>query len=521
MKTLPNQIAEWCVSQNLLSEELCPQVIEQLASAEALTSSLFEQTRYLHGLTRTFKPLTERASLILCVFNQGIDCKSLSPAQRKLLLQSQTDDLNAFQKLVLRKALGLVRRIPRIKTIPRASDTSNQIRYHIALRTAICAGIASNLVRHSPQDKVGVSVVDEPTHISIVLPTSETKTSLRRLLSQYLRLWNQFAPRPIRVAFVASNIEQLPKPVMDSTVNQTARSILRYHTEHILSLQYGLLCLDDIEYIHEMRVAVRRLRCTLRVFRKAFTVSLDGFKSALDLIGQTLGKTRDKDVFNSFLSTLTRMQTALPASSLQAFLTWGIKTRRRDQNALRKPSLLNCFQQIRCLWYPVLTAQTLALQQIQTTQWGSRLTRDTTPGILGRRLQRVLRFDRPLKDYSSDQLHRLRIACKRLRYTSEFLSCFYKSGLREIIEPMNLMQDLLGEARDLEEHIQRLQDLLDESQDESLEKTHTDAVSYLQRTLSERREEVLEKAAQTWNRIRRSDSVRAIKRLIAQTKSDK
>ena len=77
-----------------------------------------------------------------------------------------------------------------------------------------------------------------------------------------------------------------------------------------------MLDLDDIERVHDMRVATRRLRAALEVFepcfpRKRYREALKRVKALAD----ALGERRDRDVAIEFLAGLPRRRRRRPTAA--------------------------------------------------------------------------------------------------------------------------------------------------------------------------------------------------------------
>ena len=73
--------------------------------------------------------------------------------------------------------------------------------------------------------------------------------------------------------------------------------IVRVRTEELFGHAEGVLDTDDIERVHDMRVATRRLRAVLEIFAPCFPKA--EFKSALrdvKALADALGERRDPDV---------------------------------------------------------------------------------------------------------------------------------------------------------------------------------------------------------------------------------
>lgn len=77
---------------------------------------------------------------------------------------------------------------------------------------------------------------------------------------------------------------------------------------------------------------------------------------------------------------------------------------------------------------------------------------DSAPIILSSKLRKVMRLiDKYFKNDSSENLHDLRIAVRRFRYSMElFYDCFNHKRLFFVYEKSKILQDLLGECRDLD-----------------------------------------------------------------------
>jgi CHAD domain-containing protein len=82
-------------------------------------------------------------------------------------------------------------------------------------------------------------------------------------------------------------------------------------TDELFSFAHGVLDTSDIERVHDMRVASRRLRAALEIFAPCFPK--DAHKDALNEVkglADALGERRDRDVQ---IEELERIASALPA----------------------------------------------------------------------------------------------------------------------------------------------------------------------------------------------------------------
>ncbi len=77
---------------------------------------------------------------------------------------------------------------------------------------------------------------------------------------------------------------------------------------------------------------------------------------------------------------------------------------------------------------------------------------DAAPIILGKKLNDVINLiNLYLENDSTENLHELRIAIRRFRYTMElFFNCYRSKKIKNAYKYAKLLQDLLGEGRDLD-----------------------------------------------------------------------
>jgi CHAD domain-containing protein len=86
------------------------------------------------------------------------------------------------------------------------------------------------------------------------------------------------------------------------TFHAVAQESIRAYLDEIVKHWEGVRGGQDIEAVHDMRVATRRLRASLSVFQPAFPAKLfDKFEKKISYLTDALGDARDTDVFLEFL----------------------------------------------------------------------------------------------------------------------------------------------------------------------------------------------------------------------------
>jgi CHAD domain-containing protein len=110
-----------------------------------------------------------------------------------------------------------------------------------------------------------------------------------------------------------------PAPTASSSAGEVVLAYLRAHAETLTTLDPRVR-LDEHDAVHQMRVAARRLRSTLRSFRHVLSPEdTRGLAADLHWIGGVLGAARDGEVLADYLSAgLRRTPVELRLGPVQA-----------------------------------------------------------------------------------------------------------------------------------------------------------------------------------------------------------
>jgi CHAD domain-containing protein len=199
----------------------------------------------------------------------------------------------------------------------------------------------------------------------------------------------------------------------------------------------------DTEFLHDLRVAVRRTRSALKLAGEALPASLTArFRAEFKWLGDLTTPTRDLDVYLlNYDEKADALVSATPAE-LEPFHAHLARRRVIEQRSLTRGLRSARFSRLTCEWRAALTGLTVP-------RTGERAA-DLATMRLRRAHRRVLRQGGAISaDSPAEQLHDLRKRCKELRYLLEiFASLFDPQAYQRALKDLKGLQDCLGEFQD-------------------------------------------------------------------------
>jgi len=190
---------------------------------------------------------------------------------------------------------------------------------------------------------------------------------------------------------------------------------------------------------HQSRVALRRLRSVLSLFKEIAGPEAASVSAELKALAGALGPARDWDVFLE--GRLAEAVAAFPGDERLALL-------RADAEAARE----RAYARLRAaLGAPSFRLLGLSLAALARAPRDSpEPAREFAERALNRRLRRVLRHGEDLAGLPPPALHALRLDAKRLRYAAEtFAPLFGERKVRRFLRALAGLQDALGHLNDM------------------------------------------------------------------------
>jgi inorganic triphosphatase YgiF len=237
----------------------------------------------------------------------------------------------------------------------------------------------------------------------------------------------------------------------DQAADAALRQVVAHGVELLLANTHGLAEHEDPEFVHQARVALRRMRSTVRLWRKhsRFPAPL---VAELQWIGRELGAARDADVF--VIETLPQLADGLAPGLDDAMRKLAGTAQARRETSRRQARA-------------ALASGRFARLALDLLVWAHDAPDETTRRLrklamrqLGRALERLVDAARFFIALSPERRHRVRILAKRLRYALDlFAVALPAQPTAAYVERLSHLQDLLGELNDAAVARETLRDL--------------------------------------------------------------
>jgi CHAD domain-containing protein len=289
----------------------------------------------------------------------------------------------------------------------------------------------------------------------------------------------------------------------------------------------GVRSAEDIEHIHRMRVASRRLRAALPLFESCFPPrNFRMWMQELQKITRALGDARDTDVQIAFLVQLKKKRAqkkdgifpaggrpAVPQDDAETFLLMQLQKKRRKLQSAVLSALENLEkgdtpEDIRA-----------GCTDLVTRGRDARTHRDwmgippVAAARISRRLDALREYERWVHDPDAvAEHHAMRIAAKKLRYTMEIYAPVFRRNLKKPLSRVKKIQEILGDLHDCDVWIDTVMKMLLDERSSSrtgLNPPHlqTSRVTSYRHFLSERekeRKQIYRRFVRYWESVGRA-----------------
>ncbi len=211
----------------------------------------------------------------------------------------------------------------------------------------------------------------------------------------------------------------------------------------------------DAEALHQMRIAVRRLRAAISLFSDVVSDDrVDAIKTELRWFARELGPARDLDAFLiEVLTPLKKQHKSEPGlvSISKMFARQRLQGYRRAQDAVHSAR----FRALVLDTAEWVEAGPWSLSQDPLMRIRREMPIETYAAEqLSRRRKKIRRRGAKIGQLSPEQLHTLRIQVKKARYAAEFFSSVYggkrlAKRRKKVVSCLRQLQNCLGGLNDI------------------------------------------------------------------------
>lgn len=248
------------------------------------------------------------------------------------------------------------------------------------------------------------------------------------------------------------------------SVTQAFKSILIHNLDLQSQWEVAARSWEDIEGVHQMRVAFRRMRSALGLFRSAVPhTETDQWSEEMRGLAAQLGPARDLDVFiDEGLGAIEGKLTLPGGDKLMALAEHRREAAYQTVQAMLDGDRYGNFRGEFRQWTEDQAWLASLSDKRRKAVHGNVVS--FARKVLDKCERRVLSAGSHVDQDSAQEMHELRIKCKKLRYAADFFSPLFR-GVDDFIGHMKGLQDLLGVMNDVAVMPSLLHELLTDHQD--------------------------------------------------------
>lgn len=216
----------------------------------------------------------------------------------------------------------------------------------------------------------------------------------------------------------------------------------------------------DSEFLHDFRVAIRRTRSGLSLIKNVLPLEITNhFKTKFSHLGSITGPTRDLDVYLLYENNYKSRLPPTLQGSLHTFFMDLATRRAEEQKKLARAMKSSRYSQTTDEWEQYLEGNDETPAENADTP-----VIDIARKTIFRRYKKIMKDGMAISELTPDEnLHRLRIQGKKLRYSLEFFaSLFPKAKITRAIKQLKRLQNNLGDFNDLSVQQEMLHHYLNE-----------------------------------------------------------
>ncbi len=301
-------------------------------------------------------------------------------------------------------------------------------------------------------------------------------------------------------------------------VQRALQRLLRFQLQVMLQNEAGLRGDWDVEFLHDFRVAIRRTRSLTSLFKKVLpSQRMQQARADFTFLSEKTNPLRDLDVQLLHSHAYHKLLPPSLHAGLEVLFKAVARERQKEFNAFIRVLDGVAFRRIKKNWLAFIRQEGQALAHPAEPGPDHALpVRDLVNRLVLRRFKKMQKMAAAITPTAAEEeLHRLRIEGKKLRYLLEFFSSLYPKGeLELLLEPLKKLQDHLGTLNDLAIQQTRLLRHVQEQQGRRSQPEMTAAIGALVAVLHQQQVQLSGTTAHIINAFLTSDNKKRFRKLF-------
>lgn len=325
-------------------------------------------------------------------------------------------------------------------------------------------------------------------------------------------------------------------------MDHAERAAIRHFAALTLAERVGPVCelapmvrsAENIEAVHKMRVASRRLRAALAVFADALPGKrVKRWRKQLRSLTTALGNARDTDVQIAFTEDRLAELSDEARSAGPGIKRLHLRLTQKRRH-LQKP-VIEAMDQLESsavvtrmpdeLREMIVSAQPADLAQSESSYNPSTVPalRKHARAAITKALDQLLSYAPYVEQPAMvEQLHQMRIEAKRLRYTMELFEPVFAGRLKQPIKRIRKLQNALGELHDLDVWLDLLPEFIEEERQRTADyfghlrsfKRLEVGLEYLTEYVQDQRRRAYQDVVARWRRLADQNAFTRLRKIL-------
>jgi CHAD domain-containing protein len=447
--------------------ELCDQFNVDMEHAKRVASNavnLLKLLHEIHPMPVHLSPFLETAALLHDI-GSNVKVDKHHNYGRDLILQHRLDGFTREQRSLIAFLISLHRKNIKTKRIEKQLRKTNLAPTDgaMAVQLAAILRVADGLDTTHSQTTELVTIRNDGYSYLIEITGPRAKREGGRAL-QKSDLWTYAFESPLSLLIAdqkillpgsrwfglnipAQSLTTIDLEPTDRLVD-AGREIIAFHLIRMLQNEPGVYKGDNVEAVHDMRVATRRIRTAIKVLAPYFPTDWrETIKEELRNAAKILGEVRDLDVFKINFDDYIQDQSSWKMEAYANLIrTWESEhsaAHQKVKSYLDGEAYRNCVAKLANFQNKFVKY----IKDIPDEIVAERINQ-SVPSILFKLDKQVRVYDNQLDTATLHQLHRLRIQLKHFRYTLEFFDSVLGETNQLFISEIINLQDHLGNLHD-------------------------------------------------------------------------